>query len=114
MRLAPSTVKHITDEDVFAHEDEVLLTHFLSQNLKALDADHRVRVIRYLCFCEASCCRIVGTLAVAEDAVAKERSYERGAAFRMPGWIQSPTSDILNTCRQGQDFRQEFRSAFHA
>lgn len=22
-------------------------------------------------------------------------------------WIQSPTSDILNTCRQGQDFRQE-------
>jgi large subunit ribosomal protein L34 len=35
------------------------------------------------------------------------RDYERIAAHLAPYWIQSQTFDILNTCRPGQDFRQE-------
>ena len=34
MRLAPSTVKHITDEEVFARKDEISFTHFLLSSLK--------------------------------------------------------------------------------
>jgi len=29
-------------------------------------------------------------------------------------WIQSQTFDILNTCRQGQDFEQETGAQLHA
>ena len=35
-------------------------------------------------------------------------------AGRGVDWIQSQTSDILNTCRQGRDFRQETGAHFHA
>src|SRR5205814_8679361 len=31
-----------------------------------------------------------------------------------PRWLQSPTFDILNTCRQGQDFRQDTGAHFNA
>ena len=47
------------------------------------------------CQCPANSCR---------DEM---RHYERFAAHLEPYWIQSQTFDILNTCRRGQDFRQE-------
>jgi hypothetical protein len=31
-----------------------------------------------------------------------------------PGWLQSPTFDILNTCHLGEDFRQETGAHFYA
>ena len=54
------------------------------------------------CQCPASSCR---------DEM---RHYERFAAHLEPYWIQSQTFDILNTCRRGQDFRQETGAHFHA
>jgi len=36
------------------------------------------------------------------------------AAPLEPNWIQTPTFDILNTCRLGQDFRRETGAHFYA
>lgn len=89
MRLAPSSVKQVTDHCVSAHRNSISCSVMAVIGLRKLG-------------CEPSC-------ASSSECVQFVRSWIRSNCMisgQGPRWIQSPTSGILNTCRIGPNFRQ--------